>query len=100
VSAGFLALASLRGGTARGTGGRADESNPRARSDNERPRGRPAPGVRLIRGLNRTKKETDVTGGTAAAPGRGGAQRSRLDLNMGQFGNAVLDKCADAGTDS
>ena len=41
-----------------GNRGRAEESNPRARSNNERPLGRPAPGVRLIRGLNRTKKET------------------------------------------
>jgi hypothetical protein len=50
--------ANLPGGTARGTGGQAEESDPRARSGNERPLGRPAPGVRLIRGLNRTKKET------------------------------------------
>jgi hypothetical protein len=52
------ALASLRGGTAQGTGGRAEESNPRVRSDNERPLGRPVPRVRLIRGLDRTKKAT------------------------------------------
>jgi len=42
----------------RGNRGRAEESNPRARSDNERPLGSPVPGVRLIRGLDRTKKET------------------------------------------
>ena len=41
-----------------GNRGRADESNPRARSNNEQPLRKPAPGVRLIRGLNRTKKET------------------------------------------
>jgi len=45
-------------GAGQGTGGRAEVSNPRARSDNERPLGRPAPGVRLIRGLDRTKKAT------------------------------------------
>ena len=38
--------------------GNPGESNPRARSNNERPLGRPVPGVRLIRGLDRAKKET------------------------------------------
>ena len=41
-----------------GEPGASGESDPRARGDNERPLGRPVPGVRLIRGLNRAKKET------------------------------------------
>jgi hypothetical protein len=54
----FPALASHTRWYRPGNRGRAEESNPRARSDNERPLGRPVPGVRLIRGLNRAKKET------------------------------------------
>ena len=41
-----------------GNRGRAEESNPRARSNNEQPLRKPAPGVRLIGGLDRTKKVT------------------------------------------
>ena len=74
---------------------------PRARSDNERPLGRPAPGVRLIRGLNRTKKETDVTGGTAAIFHAGTAPRQRyqrlirsLDPSRPELAMIVRQTCS------
>jgi hypothetical protein len=36
------------------------------KGNSQQPLRKPAPGVRLIRGLNRTKRNNDVTGGTAA----------------------------------
>jgi len=48
----------LRTGTARGPGGLAEESDPRARGNNEQPLRDPDPSARLLDGLNRTKNAT------------------------------------------